>query len=279
MKSILLPTDFSKNSVNAINFAMQLFHDEHCEFHIMNIQKASAFISDDLMTVSTSATIYQTLIDTAKRSITNLINSIEAKYKNGKHNVQSIVDYDNFIDAINQICDNKKIDLIVMGTHGASGLERIMFGSHTVRVMQRCSTPVLAIPQGCKFKKPKAIVFLSDYMGLYDKKDVKALIDMSKLFSAQIDVLHIRKEEQLSEVQQNNKAFIDECFGKLKHEFVDLKGDNIYKTVNDYIDRNHIEMLAMMNRKHSFIERLFNQHNIETFGFNIKIPFLVMDEP
>ena len=49
MKAILLPTDFSKNSMNAIEYAVSLFEDETCEFYVLNIQKASAFVSDDFM--------------------------------------------------------------------------------------------------------------------------------------------------------------------------------------------------------------------------------------
>ena len=69
MKAILLPTDFSKNSMNAIEYAVSLFENETCEFYVLNIQKASAFVSDDFMAVSSSATIYNTIIDTAKKSL------------------------------------------------------------------------------------------------------------------------------------------------------------------------------------------------------------------
>ena len=104
MKSILLPTDFSKNSINAIEYAVNLFKDEPVEFFVLNIQKASTFVSDDLMSMTASTTIYQTLIDTAKKSINNLITTIKAKYPNPKHEFHPVVDYDNFIDGINQMC-------------------------------------------------------------------------------------------------------------------------------------------------------------------------------
>ena len=55
MKSILLPTDFSKNSINAIEYAVNLFKDEPVEFFVLNIQKASTFVSDDLMSIATRA--------------------------------------------------------------------------------------------------------------------------------------------------------------------------------------------------------------------------------
>jgi len=142
MKAILLPTDFSQNSVNAIHYAVKLFAREDCEFYILNIQKASSFVSDDFMTMSSSATIYNTIIDTSKKSLQNLITTIQKKYKNENHSFHSIVDYDNFIDAINQISGKKDIDLIVMGTKGATGATKVFFGSNAARVMQRCRVRV-----------------------------------------------------------------------------------------------------------------------------------------
>ena len=117
METILLPTDFSKNSLNAIDFAMKMFKETNCTFYILNIQKASSFVSDDLMTASPSVNLYQAIIDTAKKSLDNLIKSVKSKYKNSRHELIPIVDYDNFIDAINQMCEASKIDLIVMARY------------------------------------------------------------------------------------------------------------------------------------------------------------------
>ena len=62
--------------MNAINYAMELFKNESCHFYILNVQKASSFISDDMMAVGSSTTIYKTLIDAAKKSIDNIIDCV-----------------------------------------------------------------------------------------------------------------------------------------------------------------------------------------------------------
>ena len=278
MKSILLPTDFSKISLSAIDYAMELFRNEECEFYFLNIQKASSFVSDDLMTMSSSATIYQTIIDTAQKSIKNVINTITSYYKNEKHSFYSVVDYDNFIDGINQICKAKSIDLIIMGTKGATGAERVLFGSNTVRVMQRCHTPVLAIPEKCKFQDIDKIVFTSDYLSHYKTKELQSLFTIASLFNAKIDVLHLSNQEKLSDIQKNNKAYLDKIFEGLTHEFVEVEDEELYKTVQNYVDSNNIKMVAMSSRKYSLLDRLFTRHNVEKFGFKIHVPYLVMED-
>ena len=276
MKTILLPTDFSKNSINAVHYAMDLLENESCELYIINVQTASSFISDDLMTMSSSATIYQTLIGTAKKSIKNLIHIIETEYKNEKHKFHSIVDYDNFVDAINQVSESKSVDLIIMGTKGATGAQKVIFGSNTARIMQRCNTPVLAIPDGCNYTNIDNIVFTSNYSKICDAKMLKPLLDIAKLYNSKIDVLHLLEGESLTKDQEINKTFLDSCLSKVAHEFIDLKSENIFKTVQDYIVNNDIKMLSMISRKHSFLERLFTRHLVETFAFKIDIPFLVL---
>jgi nucleotide-binding universal stress UspA family protein len=277
MKSILLPTDFSKNSVNAINYAMALFKDVSCEFYLLNVQKASSFISDDMMVMASSATIYQTIIDVSKKSIANLITKLETKYKNDKHTFHSVVDYDNFIDSINQVTLNKKIDLIVMGTKGATGLEKVIFGSNTVHVMQRCIAPVLAIPDGCLFTDLDRVAFTTNYLTLHNIEELRPLKELVALYDSKLNVLHFDDIKGVSNQRKENKKFLKTYFSDVTYENIDSFSTDLYKTLEEYVHANNIKLIAMMRKKHSFLERLFNTHPEETLAFNIDIPFLVME--
>lgn len=277
MKTILLPTDFSKNSLNAINYATELFKNEVCEFYILNVQKASSFISDDMMVVSSSATIYSTLIDAAKKSITNIISSIKLREDNDKHQFHSIVDYDNFIDSINQTSEKHQVDLIIMGTKGASGLQRVLFGSNTARVMQRCHTPVLAIPEGCKYAPLNKIAFTTNHINLFTIDELQILKTVLHLCGSKLYVLHVADEHHLAQKQLQNMNFFDAYFPDAEHDFIDVNKKDMFDTVHQYILDNDIDMLSMISEKHSFLERLFTRHALETFAFSIDVPFLVVE--
>jgi nucleotide-binding universal stress UspA family protein len=276
MKSILLPTDFSNNSINAINYAMELHKNEACNFYILNVQKASSFISDDLMTVNSSATIYNTIVDAAKKSISNIITRITKKYDNINHHFEGIVDYDNFIDSINQVTKKYNVDLIIMGTNGASGLEKVIFGSNTSRVMQRCRVPVLAIPVGCKLSSLSKIAFTTNHLTLFSFEALKVLKEVVSLHHSKLYILHVADQFQLAEKQLQNINFFNTYFEGAKHDYIDVHDKDMFKIVHQYIKDNHIEMFAMMRERHSFIERLFTRHALETFAFSIDVPFLVM---
>ena len=276
MKSILLPTDFSQNSINAIHYVHDMFKGERCEFYLLNVQKASSYISDDLMTLQPTTTIYENLIQNSKKSIEKIVTNVQKKYAKDNHVYHTLVDYDNFIDAIEQLVKTKDICLIAMGTKGATGADKVLFGSNTVKVIQHNDCPVLAVPNNCKFRMLNKIAFTSNYLTHYKKEELKPLITLANKFASKIDVLHITKGEHLTEGQENNRAFLDELFSNLNHEFINLANTDLFETVEHYIQYNDMDLLAMMSRKHSFLERLFTRHNVEKFAFKISIPLLVM---
>ncbi|GAA3652499.1 universal stress protein [Flavivirga jejuensis] len=275
MKTILLPTDFSKNSMNSIDFALELFKDVTCDFYLLNVQKASSFICDDMM-AGVSSTIYSTIIDTAKKSLSNIVSKAKTSHKNEKHRFHTMVDYDNFIDSINQVSDKNQVDLIVMGTKGASGLQKVVFGSNTVRVIQRCETPVLAIPDGCKFSDLSKVAFTTSFRSLYDLASLKPLVDIMSLHHSELCLLHIKESHNSSRELDKGVGFFDANFNDVIKEYIDANDKDIYSIIHEYVVKNEVKMLAMSNKKHSFLERLFNKHSVETFAFSIDVPFLVM---
>ena len=276
MKNILLPTDFSKNSINAIGFALEFLKNQKCQFYVLNVQKASSFITHDLMTVSASTTIYKTLIAAANKSINNIITTINEAFRNENHQFHPIVDYDNFIDSINQASNKHTIDLIIMGTKGASGLEKVLFGSNTVHVMQRCKVPVLAIPDKCEFKQLKNLAFATTNSKMFKSEELQILNKIIKYNQASIKVLHLADQNHLAYNAYDNVDFLNTNFNNPNHEYIDTPSKDMFNTVQDYIKANNIDLLAIMNKKHSFLERLFTTHEVERFAFKIDIPLLVM---
>lgn len=276
MKAILLPTDFSKNSINAINYAMELYKNTPCIFYILNVQKTSSFISDDFMVVNASTTIYDTIVDASKKSIHNIIERIKVKYNNNKHQFKTIVDYDNIIDSINQVSEKYKIDLIIMGTKGASGISKVLFGSNAVHVIKGSKVPVLAIPDHCKYSNLEKVVFTTSYERVYKKLELKALTNILSLENSQLCVLHVFCDNDFSEELNSGIDFFSSNFSNPIFENMHVEDNDVYKAIHDYTIANSIKMIAMHMSKHSFLERLFNKNTFENMALKIDIPFLVM---
>ena len=125
MKRILLPTDFSKNSLNAMEYAMALFDKVACKFYLLNIQKPSNYMSDELMTGDLSTSIYEAVSHDNKKKLNDLKVTYELRYKDSPFEFETRFDFDQLEAAIQQLVDRENIDLVVMGTNGATDAEEV----------------------------------------------------------------------------------------------------------------------------------------------------------
>lgn len=276
MKKILLTTDFSDNANQAIEYAMQLFKYDECQFYVLNVLKASSFISDDLMSMKPTSNLYNQLIDSVKIKLDNYLELLKAKHNNILHEFIPIVDYDNLIAAVNQVVDKHDIEMVVMGTKGASNVVKKIIGSNTMHVIQGCNVPVLAIPDNYNYIPIKKVAFTSNYENMYCPKDLHVLLGLVEHHDYQVDVLHISNSKTLTVEQEHVKNSLKDCFKNASHQFIEIEKGGFLKAVVHHIELNAIDLFTMVNRKHGFWESLFTEQKLEKVAYNINIPLLVM---
>ncbi|WP_250432398.1 universal stress protein [Hanstruepera flava] len=276
MKKILVTTDFSDNANHALEYAMQLFKYEDCQFYVLHVLKASTFISDDLMSMSPTTSLYEQLIASAKLKLDRYIDTVKSKHNNILHEFVPVIDYDNLVAAINQLVDKHDIQLAIMGTKGASNMAKKIMGSNTMRVIQGCHVSVLAIPHNYNYKPIHRVAFTSNYENTYCKTDLSPLINLVEQKDYQVSILHVSDSNVLTKEQELVKASLDDCFENATHQFVEIEKGAFLSAVNHYIESNSIDMFAMVNRKHGFWENLFAENKIEKVAYNITIPLLAI---
>lgn len=146
MKNILLPTDFSESSLNAIDYAMRFFENCKCNFYILNVQKISEYNNTDLVAGSKTDSNYDSVAADNKKLIDQLIKKFDKQFKTQSYNFHRLFDYNNFVSAVDHAVKTHSIDLIIMGSNGASGVKELIFGSNTLRVIRNIDCPTLTIP-------------------------------------------------------------------------------------------------------------------------------------
>ncbi|MGY0392653.1 universal stress protein [Bizionia sp. KMM 8389] len=276
MKHVLLTTDFSENSRHAIQYALNLFTYTPCHFQVLHVVKSSTYISDDLMQSDSFDSLYKDLIATAKKEVDVLISELKNSNNNLLHTFEARVDYDNLVASIKQLHEDQAVDLIVMGTKGASNFEKIVFGSQTLRVFQRCDVSVLAIPFESKFTPIKNVLFTTSYQSNYKFEDLKILIDLAEHYNYNLDILHLSDSVTLHENQEVVKGTLDSLFININKQFVRKPEANYLKTISNYISEHQIGLFTMMRKQHSFLEHLFLNHKTEQVANNLEIPFLML---
>lgn len=276
MKRILLPTDFSENSWNAIRFALELFRGEDCEFHILHTYTPMIFQVEFVLIGPAQHGLGDAIRQVAEGKMENLLEKIEKDFKNPKHSFETSCVFSTLITEIKTITQSIPIDYVVMGTKGATGAKEILFGSNTVQVFKNIKCPVLAIPDNFDFERPLEILFPSDYEVSFKERHIKPILNLASAYSSRINILHVSYGFPLTPQQIDNKDLLEKYFRGVAHMFHELRNENITDAIDEFQMNNKINMLVMINNKHSFFENLFFKSTLNQIGFHLNVPFLVI---
>lgn len=274
MKNILLPTDFSDNSINAINYAIDLFYNKECSFHILNVQKQSDFVLDDFMTESSNTTVHNTIAKDNKTKLKEFSENIKKEHPNKELDFNLLFDFDNLIHAIKEAISYKNIDLIIMGSNGATGTREIIFGSNTLNVIRKVNCPVLVIPENYKFKKVNSILFSSEDCKAYTKQNTKLLQDLVKENKATLSVADV----SFLSKNTSEKSFLDNIFD-VEYNYFKIKDVPESMAVRTIIQLFNYEIYALfINTEFTFLDRFLYTSKDQEISYKTKIPLLVLRE-
>lgn len=276
MKNILLPTDFSENSWNAIKYAMQLFKNETCKFYLLNTYTPAIYHVEYVLVQPAQFGMYDAVRENALRDLDEFKTRIEKEFNNPIHTIETIAVFNTLIPEIKEQVEKKNIDYIVMGTKGATGAKEILFGSNTVHVFKNIKCPVMAIPSNFTFEKPHEVLFPTDYEISYKPHHLKPIIDIISLHSTRLNILHVSYGYDLSEQQEVNKKILENYFKKVAHLFHDVSNQTVEEGITNFQLKARINLLVMINNKHSFFENLFFKSTINQIGFHLNVPLLVI---
>jgi nucleotide-binding universal stress UspA family protein len=143
IKRILLPTDFSDTSKEALKYAISMAREFGAEMTALHV------INQQLLTEGLNLPRVISLQDLEKEMAREAERQMEAFLKDipelGEVTFRTLIRLGNpFLEIINYARDNA-VDLIVIGTHGRSGLEHIIFGSTAEKVVRKAPCPVLSV--------------------------------------------------------------------------------------------------------------------------------------
>lgn len=279
MKNILIPTDFSENSWNALKYGLEFFNDTPCNFYIIHVTQITTYAIGDTPLYPTDSIIEKSILKQAKSALIQLLKKIKKLPPNKKHKFYTISNYNFFIDAIRNQIKEKNIDLIVMGTKGASGLSEVIVGSNTGDIITQVKCPVLIVPEKAVFNIPKEIAFPTDYNIFYQPNILKSILEFVKMYDAAIRILHItKKDEKLTEFQLENKDYLNDFFLDEKHSFHRLTSKKIETGVQCFVESRNINLIIMIAKNLNLFQRILFKPTVEEISYHIEIPFLVLHE-
>ena len=277
MKKILLLTDFSENSLNAIEYALQFFKKWQCKFFILHVQKTSEYISDDLMAAKPKSFVYRAVLENAKNELTELILQIQKQHKNNKYKFQPLLDYDNLTDAITQAVSTNEIDLIVMGSNGATGAQEIIFGSNTLQVIRHINNCILVVPEKYQFQGINSVLFSIHQDQEIKPESIAILKDVLVKYDAKLNALLVLQEKN-EEREKSFDTLLNTKFKKIPTKSNTVIGLNFPEAISAYIQISKIDLHALVMEKEKILDRIFYGSNAKAISESTQMPLLVLPD-
>lgn len=280
MKYILLPTDFSDNAWNAIFTAVKLYADVKCRFYLLHAYEPKAMNLLGRKSQLRLGTIYDSLSHHSKQELEKILAYLKENHSNPNHSFEIISKSDTLEDGIRITLSAHDIDLIVMGTQGATGAQQVFMGSNTVKVLKRVEhCAVLVVPSEYNFQVMKTVVFPTDFMKKNEKHQLQTLTELALLWKADILVVHVALEFTLSNQQKINQKLLKDRFEGLDLTFqnIDFEVD-ISHTLEKFMDLAGIDLMAMVRYHHTFWEKVIDEPVVKKLAFHTKVPLLILPE-
>ena len=276
MKRIILPTDFSDNAYNAICYAINLFKDDECTFYLLHTYTPAIYQAEYVLHSPGQIGLGDIYQENSLTQLKDLKKKLIAEFNNKKHTFMVHSAFNTLVDEIVETSKNENADMVIMGTQGATGAKEILIGTNTVHVIKKACCPVIAIPPNFKYETPKEILFPTDLGIDYQEEQLKALESLAKQHISRIDILHVSTGYDLNKEQLKNKAKLDGIFDRIAHLFHEMPNQEVITAINNFQQKNKVNLLVMIQNRHSFFERLFLEPVIKKLGFHVTIPFMVI---
>jgi nucleotide-binding universal stress UspA family protein len=271
MQNILVPTDFSEASHNAAKYAVAFAKPFDARVTLINVIPPAVIIDDSVLAfvMTTQAEIVESHKELMNKEAESLSQKDGIK-------VEGFVDEGSTYDRIQEIAISKSADIIIMGMKG-KGKSNSVFGSTTTAVIRKSAFPVFLIPEKAVYKPINSITFASDFDAEIEMDRYTLLLGLSKKFNSLVHILNVQKSDSsMGTAEVIGKMKTSVAFSNLHHQFHTINERNVEEGINQFIEKNPTDILAMVAHRRTLFERMFGKVYTKEMSYQTKIPLLVL---
>lgn len=281
MKRILVPTDFSPTSERAFRFAVDLASRIKAAviLHHTYFPVESSFIAAEPQREAYNQQAEEKIVkrlQRLKKKVTG--DTIQVP-------VSTIVGRSPLISKTLRFAEENHVDLIVMGTQGATGLKKTIMGSVASKIIEKAKCPVLLIPEKYEWKDPEQIVFATN-LSASDKSALSQINAIAGLYNAETTVIHLMNARLNPAIREKAKKDFDAHARKLQDKlktkstinFHILEVDSIVEAMEGLHKKFPYDMMAMVRRKKKLLEKFMVKSFTKNMAYVTRKPLLIIPE-
>ncbi|MEX1188344.1 MAG: universal stress protein [Bacteroidia bacterium] len=280
MKTIIVPTDFSNNSIKALKFALNTAIKNDAVVHVVHQTSVLELAPDTAFSglyMPSQADQVGYLKAELDKFLNKTLRSFKGKY-DPKKVKSEIIPGVGTSDILIQASKRLKADAIIMGTTGASGLKRLFIGSVAAQVIEKASIPVIVIPDNFRQKAIKKIGYSSDLANL--EEELKVLLPIANALDSEIEIFHIQPTfpttnaflnfDEKKDIQNLEKKF---NINSITYRLIKTKQDNdFFGGIAKYRRVAKPDMICTVTHKRSWVEKILDPSKSKAIAYHNEIP-------
>ena len=269
MYKILLLTDYSDASRQAIAYAQQLFTDTPVDFCLLNAFPVEAEVAYGL---SYTATNYWQL---AQDTIVDLRQEIEEESISELHTYRTEVLPGGPINALQLQLSREPFDLVVVGATGSGISERL--GSIATGVIRHAQTHVLVVPATATAGQVEQVVLATDYQSATSAPSFALLKDIIARKEAHLTLLHVETNQQAAPVAEETiRQYLLSNFAGIKADTATVADEDVLQGLNYYLDASHVDLLVMLPHHKGIWDVLLGNSLTRSVAYHPRVPLLTI---
>lgn len=273
MKNILVAIDFSEASSNALNYAAFLAHAFHASLTLVH-----AYTGTSAFDESPEAIVYDSMEELEAANEEFLKKEMEDFSKEITHKIDCIAQKGNPVKVINEIAQEIKPELIIMGMKG-KGESNSIFGSTTTSIIGKISIPILVVPFNAGYHTISTVTLASDFNNEKLLNNYAILKEFISHFNPFIQILNVQAHPSgLAEQEIADKMGISSEWNQYNYSFNIIRDNDIEEGINKFLKQHPTNLLVMVSKEHSFIEQIVGMSHTKKMTTQTEVPLLVLHE-
>lgn len=271
MKTILVPTDFSKCANNAMMYALEVAKRIQAKIVTLYVVFPNEGVDNNMYDAF--------MIDDYLAQRTKAMQSWIKKFKRSEHVRDVPVETDCRIGfpvtTITHVAGELNADLIIMGTTGAAGLKGVLLGSTAGGVLVSSNRPVLVVPKVASFRNYARFVLATDFKMRLDKRSMEVLKGLLNIEHAGLEVLHVI-EKQKAKPSKEQETALTEKLDDIPHLFHYIHDNNVPRAIGNFLESIEATGLVTVAHEHSLMHKLFFKSVSRSLAHHTNVPMLVL---
>ena len=275
MKTIIVPTDFSPIATNAMNFAADMAVNINASILLLHVYQVPVSMTDVpvvLVSADELRKSSEAKLEDLKKSLSHITS--------GKIRIYAEAKLGDTSDVIEELCENIKPFAVIMGTKGASGIERMLFGSNTLRAIRHLKYPVIVVPPGKEYGAGiKKIGFACDFEKVVESTPVQFIKNMVKEFGAELHVLNVdHNSKHFKPETPEESLLLHTLLEDLNPNYHFIENADTEDGINEFAEKNNIDLLITIPKKHGLIDTLFKHSSTKELVTHSHVPVMCVHE-